>query len=94
MILYPTKNKALDQDYAQPGVTPYVSLSRTLLTLIQKQEMDYFALDTPVPYCLIFFEMWTSKKQRVGCVGQESPLRALPLHAQALLRFVHLCRCL
>lgn len=39
LILYPTENKALEQGYAQPGAAPYVSLFRTLLTLVQKQEV-------------------------------------------------------
>ena len=82
MILYPTKNKALERGYAQPGAPPYVSLFRTLLTLIQKQEVDYFALYTHVQYCSILFEMRTSKKQGLACVGQVSPLCALPLHAK------------
>lgn len=94
MILYPTKNKALEKGYAQPGASPYVLLFRTLLTLIQKQEVDYFALYAPVRCCSIFFETWTSKKQGVGCVGQVSPSCALPRHAQALLWFVRLCQCL
>lgn len=42
MILYQMKNKASEQGYAQPGAPPYVSPFRTLLALIQKQEVDCF----------------------------------------------------
>lgn len=52
--------------HAQPWATPYISFFINFWTLVEKQVVDYFALYTPVQYCSLLFEMWTSKKKGVS----------------------------
>lgn len=70
--IFSIKEQSLRMNSTQPWATPCISRFRIFLTLIQKQGVDYFALYTPVQYCSILFEMWSSKKKEIGCVWQMS----------------------